>query len=240
MAIFPGYGFGAELVRSYPVVDGVTSIEEGLALTFKLPLQGGVAKVQVGSSSSSDQFAGVAYYQYRVLPTKLNQVDVGTIPASGSYIVTLSKTPVAPSTELRVVVTSALGVSTVLAYHASAASSTEFTISGKTITVDEDFAGHSIQATYSFTPSAFEARDFFGDVRPGLSNTSSLGIINVIQKGVIVTTNFDVASDWSANTPVKIAANGYFTKAGSAAAVPSCIVKEAPSFGKPFLTLELR
>lgn len=240
MAIFPGYGFAQEMTKSYPVVAGLTSVEEGLAMTFKYPLQDGVAKVQVGSTSSSDIFAGIAYYQYRVLPTKLNQVDVLTVPASGSYIVNLTKLPDAPSTALRVVVTSPLGVSTVLAYNASAASSTEFTISGQVVTVDEDFAGYSLQATYSFAPSATEARQFYGDIRPGMSNTATLGSINVIQKGVIVTTNFDPASDWSANTAVKIASNGYLTKAGSNASIPNCIVKEVPTLGKPYLTIEIR
>lgn len=239
MAIFPGFGFGSEMVKSYPVVDGLTSVEEGLAMTFKYPLEGGVAKVQVGSTSSTDQFAGIAYYQYRVLPTKLNQVDVATVPATGPYIVNLTKLPYAPATELRVVVTSPLGVSTVLAY-AVAASATEFSISGQVVTVDSSFAGYSLQATYSFTPSATEARNFFGDVRPGLSNTATLGVINLIQRGVIVTTNFDPIADWSAATPVKIASNGYFAKTSSGMAIPNCIVKEVPSLGKPYLTLEIR
>lgn len=240
MAIFPGYGFGAELVRSYPVVNGVTSIEEGLALTFKYPLEDGVAKVQVGSSSSGDQFAGVSYYQYRILPTKLNSVESGTVPASGSYTFTLAKTPAAASTEVRVVVTSPAGSATVLAYDGSTADGTHFIISGRTITVDSSFAGYTILVTYSYTPSATDARNFFGDVRPGLSNTSSIGIINVIQKGVIVTTSFDPASDWNSSAAIKVASTGYFTKSGSGLSVPNCIVKEAPSVGKPFLTLELR
>lgn len=240
MAIFPGYGFSQEMVKSYPVINGLTSVEEGLAMSFQYPLQDGVAKVKVGSTASTDIFAGVAYYQYRVLPTSLNRVDVLEVPSESAFTVTLTKLPSAPASALRVVVTSPLGVSTVLAYHASAASSTEFTISGQVITVDEDFAGYSLQATYSFAPSATEARLFYGDTRPGMSNTATLGVINVIQKGVIVTTNFDPASDWSANTAVKVATTGYFTKSGSGLSVPNCIVKEVPVLGKPYLTLELR
>lgn len=240
MAIFPGYGFSQEMVKSYPVVNGLTSVEEGLAMTFQYPMQDGVSKVKVGSTASTDVFAGVAFYQYRVLPTKLNQVDVKTVPASASYIVNLSKLPAAPATELRVVVTSPAGVETVLAYNASTVSTTEFTVSGQIITVHSSFANFSLQATYSFAPSATEARNFFGDIRPGMSNTGALGVINVITKGVIVTTNFDPASDWVANTAVKIASTGYFTKAGSTAAVPNCIVKEVPVLGKPYLTLEIR
>jgi hypothetical protein len=228
------------MVKSYPVINGLTSVEEGLAMTFKYPLEDGVAKVQVGSASSTDQFAGVAYYQYRVLPTKLNKVDVLTVPAVSAYIVNLTKLPYAPATELRVVVTSPLGVSTVLIYDASTVDATHYTVSGQVVTVHSSFAGYSLQATYSFTPSATEARNFFGDVRPGLSNTSTLGVINVIQRGVIVTTNFDPAADWAASTPVKIASNGYFAKTSSGMAIPNCIVKEAPSLGKPYLTLELR
>jgi hypothetical protein len=118
--------------------------------------------------------------------------------------------------------------------------STQFTISGSTITVDSSFAGYSIKATYAYTPSAFEARDFYGDVRPGISNTSNMGIINVIQKGTIVISNFNPASDWADSNPVRLDTAGTFTKAGSTAIVPNCIVKEAPSANKPFLTLELR
>lgn len=240
MAIFPGFGFGAEMVKSYPVVNGVTSIEEGLAMTFNFPLEDGVAKVKVGSASSSDQFAGIAYYQYRVLPTKLNKVDVATVPASGSYVVHVLKVPYAPATEMRVVVTSLLGVSTALAYDGSTADATHFTVSGQVVTLDSSFAGYTATITYSYTPSATDARNFFGDVRPGLSNTASIGVINVIQKGVIVTTNFDPAADWLSSGSVKIASTGYLTKTSSGMVIPNCIVKEAPSLGKPYLTIELR
>lgn len=239
MAIFPGFGFGAELVKSYPVIDGVNSIEEGLALTFAYPFTNGVAKVQVGSTSSTDQFAGIAYYQYRVLPTKLNAVQVSTVPATGPFTISIAKTPFAPATEIRVVVTSPLGVNTVLAY-AGAASATEFAVSGQVVTLHSSFAGFTATITYSYTPSAVEARTFFGDVRPGISNTSSLGVINAIYRGVIVTTNYDPAADWAANSAVKILANGYLSKTSSGMAIPNAIVKEVPSVGKPYLTVELR
>jgi hypothetical protein len=240
--IFPGYGFGAEVVRSYNLAESELSsaIEEGLALTFKYPLEGGLAKVKKGSTASTDVFAGISYYQHRVLPTKLNKVDAGTVPASGPYTFTLSKTPVAPGSEMRVVVTTALGVSTVLTYHADTVNATQFTVSGNIVTVDGTHSGKSIQVVYSYTPSAFEARDFFGDIRPGLNNTSSLGVINVITRGIIVTTNYDPTSDWSDSNAIKIATTGYLTKSGSGTSIPNALVREIPTVSKPFLTIELR
>lgn len=240
--LFPGYGATAELVRVYPVANAnlPTSIAEGVGMTYKTPLEDGVAKVVVGSTASTDKFAGVTYYQYRVLPTKLVKIDEGKVPATSAYTFALTRTPLVPATELRVVVTSPAGVSTVLAYHATTVNNSQFTISGTVITVDATYANYSIKATYAYTPSALEARDFYGDVRPGINNTSNLGVINVIQRGTIVTTNFDPASDWSDANPVRIDTNGRFTKAGSTTIIDNCVVKVAPTAGRAFLTLELR
>lgn len=240
--LFPGYGATAELVRSYPVANANLSstIQEGIAMTFKTPLENGVAKVTVGSVAGTDAFAGVTYYQYRTLPTKLIAIDEGKVPASGAYTFVISKTPLVPQTELRVVVTDSAGVSTLLAYHASTVNASQFTIAGTTITVDATHANKTITATYAYTPSALEARNFYGDVRPGVNNTSNLGVINVIQRGTIVTVNFDPSSDWNSADAVRIDANGRFTKSGALTIVPNCVVKEAPTKDKAFLTLELR
>lgn len=242
MSLFPGYGLTTELTRSYPVAaDNLnTAIPEGVGMIFKKPLEDGVAKVTIGSTASTDEFAGITYYQYRTLVTKLLKVDSGKVPASGSYIFNLSTIPLLPATELRVVVTDLAGASTVLAYHATTVNASQFTITGTVITVDSTHAGKTITATYAYTPSAIAARDFYGDVRPGVNNTASLGVINVIQRGVIPTMNYDPSSDWLANTPVKLDSTGRFTKAGSGVSIPNCIVKEAPSVNKPLLTLEIR
>lgn len=238
MAIYPGSGFAPENVESFPVVNGTVSIEEGLALTFKYPLEDGVAKVKVGSTASTDIFAGFAYNQYRILPTSLPKVEEATVPAS-VQTVTLTRDPVTPATQMRVVVTSPLGVSTVLAYHASAASSTEFTISGRVVTVHSSFAGYAIQITYNYTPSAIEARSFYGDVRPGANNTGIMGVISVIKKGTVVITNYDTGADWSANTAIKVDATGKLVKSGSGVSISNAIVKQVPSVQVPYLIVEL-
>lgn len=241
MSLFPGYGLTTELVRTYPIEAALvnTAIPEGVGMIFKKPLEGGEAKVTTGSTAGTDEFAGVSYYQYRSLVTKLVKVDQGTVPASGSFIFTLSAIPLAPSTELRIVVTDGAGTSTVLTY-AGAVTAGEFTLTGTVVTVDSSHAGKTIAATYAYTPSAIQAREFYGDVRPGVNNTANLGQINLIQKGTIVTANFDPSSDWAAATPVRLDTTGRFTKAGSGVAIPNCIVKLVPTVAKPFLTLELR
>jgi hypothetical protein len=238
MAIYPGYGFAPENVASFPVVNGTLSIEEGLALTFKFPLEDGVAKVKVGSTASTDKFAGFAYNQYRILPTSLPKVEEAIVPASTQTVV-LSRDPVTPASQMKVVVTSAAGASTALSYNASAVSPTAFTVAGRVVTVDSSFNNYAIQITYNYTPSAIEARNFYGDARPGANNTGVMGVISVIKKGIVVITNYDTGADWSANTPIQVDSTGKLVKSGSGVTISNAIVKQVPSVQVPYLTIEL-
>lgn len=238
MAIFPGYGFAPDNVYSYPVVNGLYAVEEGTAMTFSYPLQDGIAKVQVGSASSSDKFAGFAYNQYRILPTNLPKVEEQVIPSTVQEI-TLTRTPLNPTTQVFVVVISPTGTQTALAY-ASSADSTHFALSGTTVTFDESFAGYTAHVVYNYTPTALEARDFYGDIRPGTNNTGAVGVISVIRRGTIVLTNYDTGADWSANTAIKVDSTGRLVKSGSGLTLTNAIVRAIPTSQNPYLSVELQ
>ena len=238
MSIFPGYGFAPDNVSSYPVVTGLNAVDEGTVMTFKYPLEDGVAKVKIGSTASTDKFAGFAYNQFRILPTKLPKVEETVIPALAQTI-TLTRDPLNPSTEMSVVVISPTGVQTALVYNASTPSATEFAISGRVISFDSGFAGYRAHVVFNYTPSAIEAQAFYGDIRPGTNNTGTVGVISVIKRGTVVLTNYDTGADWSANTAIQVDTNGKLVKSGSGLSIANAIVKEVPTVQKPYLTVEI-
>jgi hypothetical protein len=138
-----------------------------------------------------------------------------------------------------VVINPATLAETILTYSASAASSTAFTIVGTLVTFDDLFDNFKAVITYNFTPTQLEARNFYGDVVPGIANTGVIGVTSVITKGTVVLSNYTTGTDWNSAAALTINSAGFVTKGGTGCTIPEAMVKQAPSQSNPYLVIEL-
>jgi hypothetical protein len=207
----------------FPIAAGASVTAEGCALVSDNT--GGVFGVKPSTGAAGDNFMGVAVSQQ--LPLSLfPKVEERVQPVTD--IITLAKTP----------------TGTVLVYNATTSAvlvvTTNYTISGKTITMNAAFRGNLIRVFYKYTPTAVEARAIQGDTYPGGAAGSSLGQVGILRSGTIYTTEYDQTVDWQQATPtVRVAANGLFTIGGSGAIV-NCAVVQAPNTTNPYLGLLLK
>ena len=106
---------------------------------------------------------------------------------------------------------------------------------GKMMVADTDYTFDA--ATNEITFKAEAA----GDGYPGGYQIAQLnGTVGVIAQGEISTDQFDVASDFTAEGPVYVDANGYFTMTpGQNVEVKNARVLAAPGVGSQFLRLKL-
>lgn len=211
------------LAAEFPIAAGASVTAEGCALVSDNT--GGVFGVKPSTGAAGDNFVGVSVSQQLPLTT-FPKVEEKVQPSTD--IITLAKTP----------------TGTVLVYNATTSAvmviTTNYTISGKTITMNSAFRGNTIRVFYKFTPSAVEARAIQGDTYPGGATGTTLGQVGILRSGTIYTTEFDQTVDWQQASPtVKLAANGLFTIGGSGATV-NCAVVQPPNTTNPYLGLLLK
>lgn len=215
-----------------PVAQGFTVTAEGQALVADRT--GGLYGVKPSTGASGEQFAGVSISQ-QLTPLYLPIMEVLTVPATGTYAVTLAKTPAGGT--LRVV-SSGAGV---LAAGSPGAEVDEYSITGNVITVNVARAANTLTINYRYSPTTVELATVQGDIPPGGSVSLVLGSVGVIRRGDIYTSEYDTSVDWTAANPLVYAgANGLFTTVQGTAALVNCTVIGVPSASNPFLGLELR
>lgn len=213
------------------VATGVTIDQEGTLLVYDR--EGDKSVVKPATGGVGEVVAGVALSRNNSL-TRMTDVYVDTVPASGDLEITLPNEPLAG--QLRVV-----GSATGEIDAGNPATTTgQYSISGSTLTFHADQAEEEMTVTYAFTPSVIQARQLTGDAPVGGLPSTSLGVIGVIDRGDVTTDQFDVTADWSSGLPVYTAANGLFTSTAGTTQVFGAVVLRAPSAGNPFVTISLR
>lgn len=109
------------------------------------------------------------------------------------------------------------------------------------LTFDDSLKGKTAVVTYRFSPNAEELYVVQGEQRPGVHVTTALGQTGVITAGEVLTSEFDVAADWTpkANGQVEVhlGANGLFTTKTDGVKV-NAIVTRLPVAGSPYLGLQ--
>ena len=109
------------------------------------------------------------------------------------------------------------------------------------LTFDATLKGKTAVVTYRFSPNAEELYVVQGEQRPGVHVTTALGQTGVITAGEVLTSEFDVAADWTpkANGKVEVhlGPNGLFTTKADGVKV-NAIVTRLPVAGSPYLGLQ--
>lgn len=109
------------------------------------------------------------------------------------------------------------------------------------LTFDDSLKGKTAVVTYRFSPNAEELYVVQGEQRPGVHVTTALGQTGVITAGEVLTSEFDVAADWTpkANGQIEVhlGANGLFTTKTEGVKV-NAVVTRLPVAGSPYLGLQ--
>lgn len=211
------------LSTELPIVAGAVIAAEGQALVGVTAA--GVFGVQASGGNSSENFLGLAVSQQIALTTFPKVQEVVT---PNTDTVVLARTPSASTLSIYDLTAGALLTIT-----------TDYTVSGATITTNVALRGHLLRYTYKFAPTAVEARAIAGDVYPGGAAGTSIGQVGIFQKGTVYTTEFDSTKDWTTSVVVKTGANGLLTQGGSGATV-DCVIVNTPNTTNPYLGLMLK
>lgn len=218
--------------HSFEVASTVTQIEEGVPLVYVM--ESGKQKVQPATGTSDGAFAGIAVGRH-VRPTVGVMVEALVVPASGTYAVTLARTPRGAAADRGVF--NAAGDALV---SGTIDGVTKYTLSGKTLTVHSGLAGTTIKVQYTYDLTATEAMLIFGgDLASGM-DFGSLPYIGGVNTGVVYVSNYNPAINWAevdSDTPITLGA-GMFTTGGSNTATDA-VVESAPTSGDPFLGIRL-
>lgn len=220
-----------------PVVSTASNILEGTALVWAQ--ENGMNKVQAATGAANEVFAGVAL-NYVQVPTYGQWVDYITIPSSSPYTATLSQTPINPTTAVGVI--TAAGVK--YTYNAGVGS-TQYSISGTTITFNSANAGVSVSVFYQYTLTVSQAQYLFGSNYAYVGSVSAQQVLStagVIKSAqVLFTDQYDPSVNWvTANigypagaSQITLASGGIFTLGGSGAVVNGTVVQIPNSGNNP-------
>lgn len=109
------------------------------------------------------------------------------------------------------------------------------------LTFDDSLKGKTAVITYRFSPNAEELYVVQGEQRPGVHVATALGQTGVITAGEVLTSEFDVAADWTPKAngqiEVRLGANGLFTTTGTGTKL-NAVVTRLPVAGSPYLGLQ--
>ena len=109
------------------------------------------------------------------------------------------------------------------------------------LTFDDSLKGKTAVVTYRFSPNAEELYVVQGEQRPGVHVATALGQTGVITAGEVLTSEFDVAADWTPKAngqiEVRLGANGLFTTNGTGTKL-NAVVTRLPVAGSPYLGLQ--
>ncbi len=210
----------SKIVRSTELAldAGATIAQDGVALSGVMT----AGKFGVRpSTAAAEKFVGFATTRTSAAPFALvSVVKVETLTAVAG-VVTVSRTPVASTTRVNLVTTNASG--------------TVSDVTGKAVTITSG-AAQTYRVTYRTLVTAAEAEMLAGNTVPGGYAGNKWGLVGVAQQGVIFTSQFDTAIDWSASTPpaIQLGAAGQLTNGGSGTTLDAYVI-HAPTAEYPFL-----
>ncbi len=207
-----------QLSHEMPVYTGGTVAAEGQCLVSKSGT-GGNGVEPSASSNANQTFVGFSVSDMITLAS-FPKVDSFVVTGGASTTVTLSRTPQASSY-------------IVFADGVELTETTDYTLSGATITWVNSQAGKTVQVNYRFAPTVVEAQSIQGDIRPGGAPGALLGQVGVAKSGVIYTSQYDTAVNYTAANPaLKTGANGRVTIGGSGLAIRGWVI-QAPNANGP-------
>lgn len=226
---------GIDSWAGQPLYSLAPAIEEGMALTAVME-NGHQAANVAAAPGGTDVFLGFSFGYY-TRPVSLVAVETYTVPAGGGTIA-LANSPLngASGAGLRVYNNTA---GSAITYNATAGTGV-YQIGGtgnQTLTFNAAQAGASVTVTYAYSPTVIQAQAMVGDgAYFGSAQPSDVtGTIGLIRRGLIYTSNFDPAIDFTAvNAALKVGANGIVSTAGSGPAING-LVYELPTADFPFL-----
>jgi hypothetical protein len=227
-----------QITAEYPISVTAGTFEEGNFLEGIL--ENGVFVVRPSTGTSGPVFAGVAW-GYFSTPATAPIVDLLTVDAS-AYTAVLSQVPT--STGAIQVYLAVLNTAnneyepgTVFTQIGSAPLTTQYTISGNTLTFNSANGGVKVYALYRYNLTVQQAEALVGDVisiaAPAVTNS-----IGIIERGKIFTSCFDTSIDWTTNpATIKLGASGNITVGGSGATI-NARVYALPTADVPFLGVQ--
>ena len=123
----------------------------------------------------------------------------------------------------------------------AAADATHVKLEKNKLTFGDTLKGKTAVVTYRFSPNAEELYVVQGEQRPGVHVATALGQTGVITAGEVLTSEFDVAADWTPKAngqiEVRLGANGLFTTTGTGTKL-NAVVTRLPVAGSPYLGLQ--
>lgn len=219
----------------FPLSSNLRSREIALAASAS-PAQEGQALVRsftgptfgaaISAGTAGENFMGFIWAQTSATPfLQVTAVKTERFTLAAGKTVTLSKTPVA---------------STTFVYNiTSSAAATPDSVTGAVVDLTTAGVVNNIyDITYRYTLTVNEARSRNGDVIPGGYAGLVTSSIGVIQAGTIYTDQFDSAKNWIAATSVKTGASGLLTDQTGTGATLNCSIIAVPSVDYPFLGIE--
>ncbi len=225
-----------------PVVDGVTIMDEGLALVAIMV--NGDMKVKPSAGVAGEVFAGISFSRNSIAtsaPSVIEQV----VPASLGIPLGRAATAGQISIVLTDVATGIAVAATIVSVAPASANEVQMTTAGNLVFF-AGRAGSKVRVVFQYTPTAVEGQALKGNMPLGLLPASVYGIVGVLTNMQEVSTScYDASVDWTGATTagapqtVKLGANGLFTVGGTGTSVPNCTILHAPSVDSPFLTLHL-
>lgn len=211
--------------QEFPVAASAQITAEGIALVSDNT--NGVFGVKPSTGVAGEKFVGVSVSQ---------QIDVSSISRVESHVVgtsmvvTLGRAPAAGTLSVFDKTTGAI---------IAASGGTNWTLTGKTLTLPAGAVGHEIEAYFKYAVSLNESRSLQGDSYPGGAAGFFVGQVGSVRNGTVYTSEFDTTVNWNAANPiVTLGANGQFTIGGAGTPIQA-IVTASPSAGQPYLGLLL-
>lgn len=216
--------------RLMPLASTVGVLEEGVPMIHIL--EAGIGVITPSTGAAGEKFAGVSQAKH-IRPLKGKMVEDLVIPASGTYAVTLSRTPSGSASDRAVFNPSGVALTS----NGSVSNNTQYMLVGKVVTVHSDFAGLTVRVVYDYDLTASETALLFGGGDFGILDTMVAKNVTVITGGHIYTSCYDAGTNWNTVTAIKLGA-GVFTGSGSGGAVDAVVIK-VPLAGDAMLGLYL-
>lgn len=206
---------------------GVSVTAEGLAIA-----QSSENGVEVGilPTGSSDKFLGFSYGKVFTPLTK-SIVEQLTVPATSTYTVTLSQTPISG----QIFITNGTTAQTA---GNPGTTANEYSISGKVITFHSGQASAVMTITYRYAPTALELVQQDKLQIDSVSASDLIGQIGLIKTGKVFTDQFNAGGTWVLGAGLSMAANGILTT-GTGNQIPNAIICHVPTVELPYLGVRL-
>lgn len=212
------------------IVPGAPFTEEGFAAVYRHI--NGKNLLDLSTGAANEVFAGFNISR-SVPPSRLPRVEELT---AKNGVVTLSKLPLSDSIFVKLGDTPASAIKVGTSKPTTAG---EVNLGENKLYLHDDDQAKQVYVQYHFEPTVSEAREITGDAPVGgdaAVDQNRVGLI--VQAHPITLTNFDSSVSWDGVMHPSLGTNGLLTAGGSGTVLKNYIIKQAPSSGSPYLTIQ--